>query len=362
MGADKTVRVLIYRLGSLGDTVVALPALHRVARSFPNARRVLLTNIPVHAKAPAASAVLGSSGLVDGYISYPVGLRSIASLAKLWWSIRRFRPDVLVYLAKPRGNKTVRRDVWFFRLCGISSIVGLPEGELANALYLPDRGLWERESERLVRSVHSLGDCDASDLRNWDLHLNQEEREAARAALASAAGKPLVVCGPGTKMQAKDWGAENWRQLLAALSVKLPGHAVALVGAKSEANLCEFVAGGWKGVSVNLCGRLNPRETAAAMQGAELFLGPDSGPMHLAAAVGVPCAIAFAARTEPGIWYPVGQGNRIVYHQVDCAGCGLEVCIENKRKCLTSITVEEMLEAALQSRDYSRKARESQQV
>ena len=99
----KVKRVLIYRLGSLGDTTIALPALHLIARSFPAATRHLLTNIPVHAKAPAAAAILGGSGLVEGYIDYPVGTRSVVELAKIWLRIRSFRPDVLVYLSPPRA-------------------------------------------------------------------------------------------------------------------------------------------------------------------------------------------------------------------------------------------------------------------
>lgn len=362
MGEDRTTRVLIYRLGSLGDTVVALPALYLTARAFPGAKRLMLTNAPVHAKAPAASAVLDGTGLVDGYIRYPVGLRNVISLARLWWKIRRFRPQVLVYLAKSRGERTVRRDVWFFRLCGISRIIGLPLGDLAQPLYLPERGLWERESARLVRAIRELGECAAEASREWDLRLSETEKEAARRAMAATAGKPFVVCGPGTKMQAKDWGEENWRQLLEKLNAALPNHALALVGAKEDTQVSDRASRGWQGTVVNLCGLLTPRETAAAMQGAELFLGPDSGPMHLAATMGVPCAIAFAARTRPGIWFPAGQGNRIVYHDVDCAGCNLETCMEQKRRCLTSITVDEMLAAALEAWRYGRKERTPQAV
>src|ERR1700722_12751661 len=112
---SKVKRVLIYRLGSLGDTVVVLPALHLVARTFPNARRLMLTNAPVHAKAPAASAIIGESGLVDGSLSYPVGTLSAKTRAKLWFQIRHFRPQVLVYLTKPRGEKAILRDQRFFR-------------------------------------------------------------------------------------------------------------------------------------------------------------------------------------------------------------------------------------------------------
>lgn len=358
----KIKRVLIYRLGSLGDTVVALPALHTVARAFPEARRLMLTNFPAHAKAPAASAVLGGSGLVEGYLSYPVGTRSIGELMRLWRKICSFHPDILIYLAKPRGDRAIERDRTFFRLCGISEIIGLPIGDLAESLYLPESGLWERESARLLRSVRALEAGTIEDARNWDLRLSDTERKSAEAALASAIGGPLIVCGPGTKMQAKDWGEENWRLLLKKLSADLPSHALVLVGAKEERAACDYVVGGWRGQSVNLCGQLTPRETSAVLEHAELFLGPDSGPMHLAAAVGVPCAIAFAARTKPGIWYPAGNGHQIVYHQVDCLGCNIETCIEQKKKCLTSITIAEMQTAALSALSNGRKRKTEQIV
>lgn len=60
-------KVLIYRLGSLGDTAVALPCFHLIARAFPDSERRLLTNFPVHAKAPASAAVLGDASLPQGY-------------------------------------------------------------------------------------------------------------------------------------------------------------------------------------------------------------------------------------------------------------------------------------------------------
>jgi ADP-heptose:LPS heptosyltransferase len=114
----------------------------------------------------------------------------------------------------------------------------------------------------------------------------------------------------------------------------------------------DFAAGGWTGQSsnpvVNLCGKLSPRETAAVFQYASVFLGPDSGPMHLAACAGVPCVIAFSARGLPGVWYPAGKQHRVLYHKVNCFGCNLETCVEEERKCLTSISVEEMV-AAIES-------------
>src|SRR6185437_8559669 len=65
--ADSQVRrVLVYRLGSLGDTLIALPSFHLIARAFPHAERRLLTNLPVASKAPPAAAVLENTGLIHG--------------------------------------------------------------------------------------------------------------------------------------------------------------------------------------------------------------------------------------------------------------------------------------------------------
>ena len=351
LGIDpgRVERVLIYRLGSLGDTIVALPSLHLIARTFPNAQRLLLTNFPVHAKAPAASAIIGESGLVDGYLSYPVGTRSIRTLATLWVKIRRFRPQILVYLTRPRGDSIVKRDVRFFRLSGARRITGLPFGDLAEPRYFPEEDIWEHESARLLRTLGELGDTDFEDLTNWDLHLTHAEQARAQQLLLPISGRPFIACGPGTKMQAKDWGEENWRKLLAELGSALPGHGLVLVGAKEDAEVSDKAGTGWPGPVINLCGQATPRETAAALKGARLFLGPDSGPMHLAATQGVPCAIAFASREKRGYWFPVGKEHEVVYHKVDCSLCRLEVCIEQKKKCLTSISVDEMLAAALRA-------------
>ncbi len=349
-GADASVkRVLIYRLGSLGDTVVALPALHVLERAFPQAERWMLTNIPVHAKAPAAAAVLGDSGLVHGYIEYPVRLRNPAAVARVWSKIRQFRPDLLVHLTPRYTAEEVARDLRFFRLCGIRRAVGLVDGESARSRVAGGE-IWESEAARLLRAVRTISQADVNDLRNWDLRLTEGERQKAETWLAPLAGRATIACGPGTKMQAKDWGQDRWQALLGRLSREtLPEHGLVLVGAAEEAEIAEWVGAEWRGPVVNLCGKLTPRETAAALARAELFLGPDSGPMHLAAAQGVPCAIVFAAISLPGKWFPVGAVHRPVYHAVECAGCRLEVCVEKQKVCTTSITVEEMFAAAVEA-------------
>jgi heptosyltransferase-3 len=363
--AKKTRRVLLYRLGSLGDMLVALPALHLVARAFPDAERRLLTNIPVSTKAPPAAAILEGSGLVHGYMRYAVGTRSISELAALWWKIARWRPDVLVYLGPSRGVAAARRDAAFFRACGVHRMVGVPltEGMQKNFYGAATGGRdqamgdgnLEPEAARLVRCIGELGAAGEisdpgrlGDPASWDLELTAAEHAAAAKAIGDpAVGSESIAVSVGTKVQAKDWGKDNWKALLGKIASEFPNRALLLAGAAEESEASEFAADGWRaqggGPVVNLCGKLTPRESAAAIARARLFVGHDSGPMHLAAAVGTPVVAIFAARNIPRQWFPFGSQHRVVYHRVECWGCGLETCTEQQKKCLMSITVDEVI-------------------
>jgi ADP-heptose:LPS heptosyltransferase len=382
---DRPVRrVLFYRLGSLGDMLIALPAVKLAARAFPGAERRLLTNVPVSSKAPAAAAVFadmtGPDGkpLIDGYLRYVVGLRNPLDLLKLWWQIRRFRPDVLIYIAAARGREVAARDAKFFRFCGLGRQIGVP---LTDGMQLNFYGAstgnpiglnLEPEAARLVRNISELGNAHLEDQNSWDLQVTQSEAAAALEAIRTGAPdqneqgmgasgpvsgtrdlqdvqrrlKPIAV-SVGTKVQSKDWGRENWRSLLTAVAREFPDRALLLAGAPEESEASEYTAGEWQaaggGPVINLCGKLTPRQSAAAFAQAAIFIGHDSGPMHLAASVATPCIALFAARNVPRQWFPFGANHRVLYHPVDCMGCGLETCIEQRKKCLLSITVEEVM-------------------
>jgi heptosyltransferase-3 len=342
-------RVLLYRIGSLGDTVVALPALYLAARAFPDSERRLLTNFPIAVKAPPAAAILQGTGLVDGYFRYSIGTRNPGELINLWWQLIRWRPHVLIYLTGARGLKSARRDSIFFRICGIRRMIGVPVTEEMQ------QNCWEKatqslepEASRLVRNISELGEVDLDNPESWNLKLTQAENSCAVEALRPASGHPIIAVSVGTKVQSKDWGRENWRALLTELALLYPKYALTLSGSPEESEASEYAADGWRTVSdagpvINLCGQLTPRESAAAFSYARLFIGHDSGPMHLAAAVQTPCVAIFAARNKPRVWFPYGTQHRVLYHQTNCWGCGLETCTIERKKCLTSITVSEVV-------------------
>ena len=335
-------KVLIFRIGSLGDTVVALPCFHQIAHSYPTANRFVLTNIPDHVKAPALSMVLEGSGLVDGYFPYPLQLNWIAKIRRVRAQIKMFEPDLLVYLAPARSRLKVFRDWLFFRLCGIRRIIGLPfaHGLRRNSAL---GAVFENESSRLARCISDLGPLDLADQRNWDLRPTEGEKSLGAALMAQIPpGAPILVLGLGTKIPVKEWGTSKWVSLTTLLAPKLGTMAIVGVGAQEDFEATQQVLKHWPGPTLNACGLCSPRVLAAMLDQATAFIGIDSGPMHVAASRGVPCVAIFSARAEPGIWFPNGNKHKVIYHKVPCMGCQLEVCETYQKRCINDISVEEV--------------------
>ncbi len=353
--STKPKRVLIYRLGSLGDTVVAIPALRLTARAFPDAQRVMLTTFPPNSKAPASSAVLEQMGLVHGYLRYTYGTRNVRDLVALWWRIVRWRPDTLVYMGGPRGVKVAKRDKLFFRLCGVQRQIGVPL-LASQQSYLSLQGgdheqeggsFLEHECSRLLRCLSTLGTIPLNNPASWDLALTIGEHAKAQEVLSPIITEPFIAVSLGTKNQSNEWGLYNWTSLLVDLAKALPNYGLVLCGARVEREDCELIKSGWdqnaRQPALNLCGLLSPRESAAVFARAALFVGHDSGPLHLAAAVQTPCVGIFSGRNQPRVWFPYGNQHSIIYHAVDCQGCGLQICHAQRKKCILSITAAEVL-------------------
>jgi ADP-heptose:LPS heptosyltransferase len=337
--------IVIYRTGSLGDTIVALPALKLIARSFPAYSRVVLTNFSVSAKAAAMAEILDGTGLVDDYIEYPLFLRSLRQLLALRQRIRATRATILVYITGPRGRFRAIRDALFFYLCGIQTIIGLPLSRESQVPQLVSAGRYEYVGSRLLRCLSSLGPEDINAPNAFDLKLSQQEIAAANEILLPLAHRRIVVASIGAKADVKDWGHQNWIELLSQLAGRLPGWGLVLIGAGVEHDRSETLAALWPGRALNLCGALSVRVSAGVLAAGSIYIGHDSGPMHLAAAVGTPCVSIFSSQNLPGEWFPYGRGHQVIYHEIKCQGCRLNECKVFEKACIGSITVAEVLKA-----------------
>lgn len=342
-------RILIFRIGSIGDTCVAIPAFRLVRKRFPDSNIRVLTNFPVGngIKAAPLQSVMGDSGLVDGYFEYPLGYDSLAAVTKCTASLKQWQPDVLVYMMPQRSSWQLARDYIFFRfVVGIRSIVGLSLNRASQrTAWNKSKQLYDSEASRILKNLVDLGTTDIADPMQWDLGVENEFAQPCIQLDFFLSANPFLACSVGTKVDTKHWGEDRWKDWAHRLSAELPTLTLVLFGASIEFDESERVARSWSGPIVNLCGKLTPRESAALLRKAIAFVGHDSGPMHLAASVGTPCVAIFSAREMPGIWFPFGTGHQVFYRQTECAGCRLEVCTEYQKKCIRSIRVDEILTA-----------------
>ena len=345
---DRSERILVFRIGQLGDTVVALPAFWMLRSAFPTASLTLLTNSPVKGVGGVAvSDVLPKTGLFDNVITYPShigGLVALFSRAALANRLRKEKFDRVFYLM-PR-NRTVQqiaRDSRFLRLAGIRNISGvdfLRQNRLQFPIPVPTPEV-SSEADFLVDLLKSEGLVCESVPENL-LALSVEEQRFAVEWISNNCGvahrQPIIAVAPGSNWSSKIWELDRFRSTVNRLISEFDIFPI-VVGGPQDSSLGEALIEGWQR-GVNAAGKLTVRQSAAVLERCSLFLGNDTGTMHLAAAVKTPCVAVFAAVDWVGKWSPFGgPRNRLFRSRIECEGCHLEICPFGNR-CLDIIQVD----------------------
>jgi len=347
------MKILVYRLGSLGDSIVAIPALKLIRSKFADATITILTNLPIEEKAAPIESVLKGTNLYDEIIYYPHKLRSVNGLYKLHRQIRREGFNYLFYLASRKSLAAVIRDYLFFKLCNIKKLIGFPFNKKDRVPLREENGLYRHEIKRLLNDIRVIGKIDLSDRSMLDINISVEEANFAGELLsASKIASKFIVVSPGTKQQAKDWGEDNWQKLITLLNNYASEFDIIFIGSKDEFERCEQLRAVYKGRCLNLCGKISPRISYAVIRKSLLFIGHDSGPMHLAAAANVNVIAIFSSHNLPGVWYPWGNGHKVFYRYVDCMGCYLTECSTEGKKCILSISPSEVFEGVKERLDF----------
>jgi heptosyltransferase III len=348
-------RVAVLRVGSLGDHLIALPLYRRLRELHADDELLLVSNISEkdNPKLIGPARIL-PGGLFDAVHGYPVG----SGVRQIWDTYRLFlgqHLDLLYYMMPARSARQLQRDRLFFRASGVK-VEGLSAKDATAAespRYLPEQQLYEHEMYRLARAIPALRDFGTPTARELSLELSAAERAEFAGLIGSRRARGTVAISLGTKLDVNHWGVDNWRQLVRRLAADGAVDRLLLIGAADEREEGESVRCEWSGESFNLCGRLTLRQSAAAIASAQLFIGHDSGPMHLAAAVGVPIVAVFSARNPPGMWFPLSQNRHVHYTRMDCMGCGRLRCDDLQKACIRAITVEDVYASCVRLRQQA---------
>jgi len=165
--------------------------------------------------------------------------------------------------------------------------------------------------------------------------------------------RPYVVVHPGASVPARAWPAAAHRKLVGALSAR--GERVVVTGGPDEAALTAAVAaGGRGGAAVDLGGRTTLAELAEVLAGASAVVVGNTGPAHLAAAVGTPVVSLFAPTVPLVRWGPYRVRSEILFRDVPCAGCRARDCPVTGHPCLDDVAPIDVLAALDRVREAKR--------
>ena len=169
-----------------------------------------------------------------------------------------------------------------------------------------------------------------------------------------AGEEPRVAVVPVSRGAAKNWPVERFAETAKRLRREV-GAAVYLFGTKDDAPACEAVrSAAALGASdpgiVNLAGRTSLVEMGGWLGAMQLVIANDSGPIHMAAAVGTP-VLALFGPTDAKRTGPYGAQHRVLTADVECRPCFRRACSEDIPKCLSGITVDRVVGAALEMLD-----------
>ncbi len=342
-------KVLIFRSGTLGDTIVSIPAINLLKNYFKKSSFFFMT-AHTGEKKIWADTILKEFNWFQEFITYAASdLKNPIRILSLIRKIHALNPDIVIEMNNTKiSMPAFLREKIFFLLAGVKKVIYCYRPLINFRGNLKTRDLFSlSQVNRLIQELQKHKVIN-DDKITFDLPIQNRHVEKVSAAIKEAGfnntESPLVAICPWSKQQAKRWPPERYAQLGARM-IKEWDVNIAIVGGKDEIVIGQDISQSWpKARWAIFAGRLSVLESAELLRRCLFYVGNDTGAMHLAAAVGTPCVAIFSARKPKGLWYPFGAGHIILEKEVSCGNCYLSECHKNKLRCLTEITVDEVFQ------------------
>jgi predicted lipopolysaccharide heptosyltransferase III len=308
MSSEPVPSLLLFKLRYIGDVLLTTPAIRALRRAYPSSEISMLVN-------KGTEDVLRHNPHLTRVLTIDrrkIERESLATRLRYEWEmitrLRALRPTIAVdfdsgeraaYLAF--GSGAALR-VGFHRTHGIRRLLYNRRITVGKGLHTVERNLALVEQALGVKR----------DETTLELPIGETERHSIAAWLERhnlLAGR-YVVLHPGARYPHKRWPIEKWTQLAARLRER-SGLQLVIVGGDAEQGAAQAIASGLTVPPFSLVGQTSVLELAALCQRAALFIGNDSGPSHIAAAVGTR-VISLFGPTDPVVWRPWGPDHVVI--------------------------------------------------
>jgi len=349
--SEEVRRILVLEYWNLGDIVMETPFLQNLRAQYPDAHIVLLTS-------PKVAPLIEHQGLVDQVVIVRVPWaqhysrwRKYNPFSPLWFELVR----TLKFLHRQNFDLafTARADIrdnCMMWLAEVRRRVGYAFG--GGGFFLTDAVIPDLDrphlSDRWLRLIEHVGKPIME--RQPRLRLTQEEERLADRFLAERGiehGEFLIGIHPGARSAIRQWGEENFLTLAQRLQAQFPVKILWFHDPNQKSPALRGTHSGLDGTRL-LPLSLPLREFMAVLKRCRLFICNDSGPMHIATALGVP-VVAIFGPTEPMWFGPLGNDNRVVIHPgFWCRPC-LDYCRFDQPYCIRAINVESVFETSVEA-------------
>jgi heptosyltransferase-2 len=336
----KADKILVMRYRFIGDTVLTVPFLRNLRQAFPHARIDLMLE-------PFSGQVLEGCPYVDDIIPFAFktihaysarsGRSRLAGYVHYWKLIRRERYDAVFVLKRSLSSALLAWAAAVPRRIGFATE--------ARGLLLTDPVDYRQDQHEVRNFLDCLRAVDipvgSEDLELWP----SPENDAKTRSLFADAGwkpeEPRIVIHAAASLPAKKWPLDRFAAVMRRLQEKHHARFI-YTGAEGDAALYQDIEKQGPFGGLNLCGKTSLHENLSVYRASNLFFGVDSGPMHMAAAAGLP-VVALFGPTDERKWGPWGEGHTVITRRLSCHPCKPHRCQDNE--CMREIGVEEALEA-----------------
>jgi heptosyltransferase-3 len=326
--------ILIIKLRYIGDVLLATPALRAIKVTQPDARVTMMVN-------RGTEDVLSGNPDLDEIIVLDKG--SLAAQSRLISGLRSRRFDTVIDLTD--GD----RSAFLSWVSGALIRIGFNDEQRWRGHYYTQvvqsvPGVRHR-IDRDLEALKLLGiQAGSKDPQLW---LTPEEMNSADQLLNQLGvqrSQPMVILQPGARYWFKAWPPERFAELADQL-VSQYGCQVLIGGSNQDIDLAEQIRQMAKCNTIVMAGRTTIKQFAAIAKKSVLFVGSDSGAMHIASAVGTPVVGMFGP-SNPREWGPRGGPVEVLYKELDCRSCFHPTCIRGEENCMKLIAVHEVVAAA----------------
>lgn len=323
--AAPPARILIIKPSAIGDVVHTLPILNLLRKRWPAAHIAWLLT-------PGCAGLLDGHPMLNEVIHfdrhrYARSWRDPASLLGLFGFLRELREKKFDLVIDLQG---LLRSGWFAWQTHSPKRIGFRNArEFAPVFYTHSIRVGDSDQhaiDRYLKVAAELG-CDTSEVA-FPFHVTDDDRRHVDS-LVSELGRFAVLL-PGTNWPTKRWPVERFAQLIEPLRQRFNLHTV-VAGGADDIDLANRIGG------QNLAGKTTLRQTVALLERAELVIANDSGPMHIAAALGRPL-VALYGPTNPVRTGPYHRDDAVLRLDIPCSPCYSRRC--SHQSCLQWLEVE----------------------